>query len=62
MELLNNTLSNLKEKYNEISGGCGEELLNTTFQAANIPSVQATYEVRAKMPLLSLSYLYPVLQ
>ena len=44
MELLNNTLSNLEEKYNEISGGCGEELLNATFQAANIPSVQATYE------------------
>lgn len=56
MELLNNALSNLQDKCNEISGGCGEQLLNTILPAVNLPSVQATYEVKAKMPLLSLSY------
>lgn len=42
--------SEIKKK-NEISGDCGEKVLNT-FQTANAPIVQATYEVKAKMPLL----------
>jgi len=46
MELLNKTIINLKDSYNEISGGCGEELLNLTFQAANLPLAQTTTEVK----------------
>lgn len=46
MELLNKTITNLKDSYNEISGGCGEELLNLTFQAANLPIAQTSTEVK----------------
>jgi len=45
IELLNETINNHKDIYNEISEGCGEELLNLTFQAANPPIVKTTIEV-----------------
>ena len=46
MELLNKTIINLKDSYTEISGGCGEELLNLTLQAANLPIAQTSTEVK----------------
>ena len=48
-ELLNETLSNLKDCYNEMTGGCGEELLKTTLQAIDIPRIQTTNEVNIRM-------------
>ncbi|KAJ7359008.1 hypothetical protein OS493_019915 [Desmophyllum pertusum] len=49
MDLLNNTISNFKDSCNEMSGGCGEKLLDITFQAANLPrpSVETTDESKA---------------
>ena len=48
-ELLNETLSNLKDSYNEMTGGCGEELLKTTLQAIDTPRIQTTNEVNIRM-------------
>ena len=48
-ELLNETLSNLKDSYNEMMGGCGEELLKTTLQAVYTPRIQTTNEVNIRM-------------
>lgn len=61
MDLLNNTISNFKDSCNEMSGGCGEKLLDITFQAANLPrpSVETTDEVKALMQLgMSLTLCY----
>lgn len=45
-DLLNKTLSDLKENYNSISGGCGEQLLNTTLQTVTTQKGETTKKVK----------------